>query len=47
MLSLNSRIHATFKDASGIVLGQADTGIFRILGRKPATGDFDGDGRAT
>ena len=44
MLSPNSRIHATFKDAGGIVLGQADTRIFRILARKPAIGDFDGDG---
>ncbi len=44
MLSPNSRIHATFKDAGGIVLGQADTSIFRILARKPAIGDFDGDG---
>ena len=32
------------KDAGGIVLGQADTSIFRILARKPAIGDFDGDG---
>ena len=44
MLSPSSRIHATFKDAGGIVLGQADTSIFRILARKPAIGDFDGDG---
>ena len=46
MLSLNSRIHATFKDASGIVRGQADTGNFTILSRKPAVGDFDADGRS-
>ena len=44
MLSPNSRIHATFKDAGGIVLGQADTSLFRILARKPAIADFDGDG---
>ena len=45
ILSANSRIHATFKDASGVVRGQADTGTFRILSRNTVTGDFDGDGR--
>jgi parallel beta-helix repeat protein len=45
MLSLNSKILATFKDANGAVVGQADSGLFRILDRKRAAGDFDGDGR--
>ena len=46
MVSMNSKIRATFRNASGAVTGQVDTAVFKILYKKLPTGDFDGDGKS-